>query len=396
MWNMPDTLAKWKDLFELLSYVVVILGLPAAIYQYRRSKRREEADREYGTYNALDEKYLQFQMLCFEYPHLDLFDVPDATPRELSAVEAKQELIAFTFLISVFERAYLMYHDQSNRVKAAQWTGWDEYIRCYCERQNFRSAWEVSGETFDRNFENYMEEIIRSSGFGKRRARTAAIEEAFPSAKFARITDPEAPEYGRALRLVGQYGWAGGVFNTNELGFLLTRPAGAVTTFAYGFVTDDRALAFTMASWVPNRQLLLIHDFSVVASSLRSSLFTEALNRTLLAISAEGMVPAYLAAELPENEPRHLKTEILETELRANDFSPAEHQYWLLPGFNQRRELVTGRLFVRATTAAPAPFLTVAEWIYREFYGAVIGADANDRLSGAIAEALRRMQRSTA
>src|SRR5438105_627431 len=159
----PTTFAEWKDIFELLSYVTVVLGLPAAIYQYRRSKLREQADREYGTYNALDEKYLDFQRLCFEHPDLDIFDIPDASPQPLNEEQMKRELIAFTMLISVFERAYLMYHDQTNRVKAAQWTGWDEYIRAYCDRDNFRNAWEVSGETFDRNFENYVEDILERS-----------------------------------------------------------------------------------------------------------------------------------------------------------------------------------------------------------------------------------------
>ena len=32
-----------------------ILGIPAAIYEYLENKRRERLEKEYGTYDALDE-----------------------------------------------------------------------------------------------------------------------------------------------------------------------------------------------------------------------------------------------------------------------------------------------------------------------------------------------------
>src|SRR5690349_8105402 len=134
---MPD-FATIKDYLEACSYATILLGLPVAIYQFVRSSRKEEADREYGTYNALDERYLEFQAICFEHPHLDIFDIPDDSPRSQSELDKKQELIAFTMLFSIFERAYLMYHEQDNELKARQWTGWNDYIVGYCRRANFR------------------------------------------------------------------------------------------------------------------------------------------------------------------------------------------------------------------------------------------------------------------
>jgi hypothetical protein len=158
-------LATLKDVLETLSYITVIVGFPVAIYQYRRKTIKEQADREYGTYNALDEKYLEFQRLCFENPSLDIFDVRDREPRVPSEDERKQELIAFTMLFSVFERAYLMYHDQPDGIRQRQWSGWHEYIREYCGRANFQAAWEISGETFDTEYQVFMSaEITRAKG----------------------------------------------------------------------------------------------------------------------------------------------------------------------------------------------------------------------------------------
>ncbi|MBS1526684.1 MAG: hypothetical protein JST19_13590 [Bacteroidetes bacterium] len=148
------------DLLDLIDKAVVIFGLPIAVIQYFRTKKKEKRDREYGTYNALDEKYLEFQKLCLDHPYLNIFDIPDENPKKLDEKQQKEELILFTMLFSIFERAYLLYSDQYNEIKKKQWIGWDDYIRSFCERDNFLHAWGVSGSTFDTDFEAYMEQVI--------------------------------------------------------------------------------------------------------------------------------------------------------------------------------------------------------------------------------------------
>jgi hypothetical protein len=145
---------------EVAGKAVVILGLPLAYIQYRRTKRKEKKDREYGTYNALDEKYLEFQKLCLAHPNLDTFDIADNHPKKLNGEEKKQQLILLTMLFSIFERAYLLYSDQYSEIKKKQWIGWDAYIISYCRRKNFLAAWEISGATFDTDFEKYMRKNI--------------------------------------------------------------------------------------------------------------------------------------------------------------------------------------------------------------------------------------------
>jgi hypothetical protein len=156
-----DTLKNW---LEALSYLTVIVSLPLALYQYRKITTKEQSDREYGTYNALDEKYLEFLEMCYANPRLDIFDISDRPPQKLNPLEEKQELIAFTMLFSVFERSFLMYHDQSNEVRTRQWTGWHEYIQQYCKRDNFRRAWTASGSTFDSGFQEFMQQEISECG----------------------------------------------------------------------------------------------------------------------------------------------------------------------------------------------------------------------------------------
>ncbi len=150
------------DYLDAISKIVVILGLPLAFIQYRITKKKERRDREYGTYNALDEKYIEYQELCLQYPYLNIFDIPDKKPAELDDKQKKEELILFTMLFSIFERAYLLYSDQYSNIKLKQWSGWDAYIKSFCQRTNFLEAWNTSGSTFDTEFEKYMKEVIKS------------------------------------------------------------------------------------------------------------------------------------------------------------------------------------------------------------------------------------------
>lgn len=72
------------------------MGNPAPRY---REKIRERRDREYGTYNALDDKYVQFLEMCLEHPDLDVFDVPRQDRRQPTEAERRQEQMLLTILI---------------------------------------------------------------------------------------------------------------------------------------------------------------------------------------------------------------------------------------------------------------------------------------------------------
>jgi hypothetical protein len=163
-----------NDVLDLINHVIVILGVPAAIFGYFHNrdkdrqevvKDREEAvkareARELATYTALDDKYLEFEQLCLRHPELDVFDVPDDPPRQPTPMQQKRELVAFTMLFSLFERAFYMYRGQASAIRKAQWTGWDQFIGNYCARENFQRAWQRSGSTFDEDFQLYMNKKV--------------------------------------------------------------------------------------------------------------------------------------------------------------------------------------------------------------------------------------------
>lgn len=157
---MLELLVQNANQIDVLNKFIVLVGVPIAIFQFGWKIYRERKDRAYGTFDALDDRYIEFEMLCLQHPELDVFDLPDASPKVLSPLEAKQELAAFLILLSIFERAYLMYRQQPTRLASRQWKGWETHINDYCMRVNFRRAWKSCGASFDGEFEKFMKSKI--------------------------------------------------------------------------------------------------------------------------------------------------------------------------------------------------------------------------------------------
>ena len=63
-------------LITIIAHIAAILGIPLALFLFYDEKRKERRDREYGTYNALDDKYIAFLQLCIEHPELNLYSTP--------------------------------------------------------------------------------------------------------------------------------------------------------------------------------------------------------------------------------------------------------------------------------------------------------------------------------
>jgi hypothetical protein len=157
---MPDL--PWPtEALEFASYVVVELGVPTGLYQYVQAKRRQREDRERHVFDAVSASYVESQQICLERPYLDVFDIPDDHPVLLTPEQGKEELIAFAVLLSIFERAALLYADHPTRVTERQWREWDALIRGYFQRANFRRAWSLGGSSYDPRFNASMAEVER-------------------------------------------------------------------------------------------------------------------------------------------------------------------------------------------------------------------------------------------
>ena len=149
------------ETWELMSYVVTVIGLPLAICVFLFEQRKERENEEEEVYQLLSDNYQDFLKVALANPDLRLFSA-EATP-SLSDEQKERQLIIFVMLVSLFERAYLLlYEDAMSPKQARRWNSWEDYIVEWCRRSDFRSALPklLSGE--DPSFVRYVEHLAAS------------------------------------------------------------------------------------------------------------------------------------------------------------------------------------------------------------------------------------------
>ena len=129
------TIATW----ELLSYIVTVLGLPLAITVFLLEKRKERAVEEEEVYEALSTNYHDFLRLALENPDLRLLS--SARTDDLNAEQVERMQAIFGLLIALFERAYLLlYEADLSGKEARRWQSWNDFMQEWCGRADFRAA----------------------------------------------------------------------------------------------------------------------------------------------------------------------------------------------------------------------------------------------------------------
>ncbi|MFN3587257.1 MAG: hypothetical protein ACK4UT_07120, partial [Moraxellaceae bacterium] len=87
----------------------------------------------------LSDEYAEFCKLIIENADLRLRTQKE-TPPDLTPEQQERRLILFEMLIALFERAYiLVYEDDMGRQQRRLWQSWEDYMRDWCEREDFRA-----------------------------------------------------------------------------------------------------------------------------------------------------------------------------------------------------------------------------------------------------------------
>ena len=145
--------------WELLSYIVTVVGLPLAIFVFLYEQRKERENEEEEVYQLLSDNYQDFLKIVLANPDLRLF-TPEATP-ELSEEQRERMTIIFSMLISIFERAYLLlYEEEMTAKQLRRWSSWEDYMREWCRRADFRDQLSqlLAGE--DPEFAIYLQQMM--------------------------------------------------------------------------------------------------------------------------------------------------------------------------------------------------------------------------------------------
>ena len=106
--------------WELLSYVVTVIGLPLAIFTFWQEKRKERENEDEETYQLLSDAYTDFLKLVLDNPDLQLRS--RAAAPQLSEEQQERRQVVFEMLVSLFERAYLLaYDDDMTEKQRRRW-----------------------------------------------------------------------------------------------------------------------------------------------------------------------------------------------------------------------------------------------------------------------------------
>lgn len=153
------TLQTW----ELLSYIVTVFGLPLAIASFMLEQRKERENEEEEVYQLLSDAYTDFLKLVMANPDLKLRS--QASIGQLTDEQQERMYVLFEILISLFERAYLLaYEPNMSGKQLRRWYSWDDYMREWCARDDFRELLPRLLQGEDPDFAKYITKIAEEKG----------------------------------------------------------------------------------------------------------------------------------------------------------------------------------------------------------------------------------------
>lgn len=151
-----------RETWEMLSYVVTVIGLPLAIMVFIYEQRKERDNEEEEIFQRLSDEYREFLKLVLDNSDLQLIR-REGGPAVLTPEQKERRFVIFGILISLFERAYLLvYEKDMDRKSKRLWQSWEDYMREWVRRADFRAALPELLEGEDAEFTDYIRKLAGS------------------------------------------------------------------------------------------------------------------------------------------------------------------------------------------------------------------------------------------
>lgn len=150
---------EWTQTWELWSYVVTVIGLPFAIVVYLLEQRKERENDEEEVYQLLSDNYQDFLKVVLDNVDLKLFSMHHT--EGLTPDQREKMFIIFSMLVSLFERAYLLlYEPGMSKKQERRWRTWEDYMREWAERADFREMLPELLDNEDPEFVSYLRSMV--------------------------------------------------------------------------------------------------------------------------------------------------------------------------------------------------------------------------------------------
>ena len=146
-------------ILEALSYIVTILGLPLAIGVFIYGERQRRQNEIHELHRNLSAEYDDFLRLALAHSDLQIFGGPatDLTPEQ----RERRDLL-YRMLVGLFEKAYIiLYADNLTGDDRRRWLSWEDDMREWCEREDFRDLLPYLLEGEDDAFSEHIRAIAR-------------------------------------------------------------------------------------------------------------------------------------------------------------------------------------------------------------------------------------------
>jgi len=138
------------DLWSLLANFSLFVGLPFAIGVFAWERRKARLMQQEEIYQRLSDEYTDFIKLVLQNADLGLLRRGRTSPDEvavpapfeklkLTAEQLERRYAMLNILVALFERAYIMVYKPGMDAKTTRlWRSWEDYMREWCRREEFR------------------------------------------------------------------------------------------------------------------------------------------------------------------------------------------------------------------------------------------------------------------
>jgi hypothetical protein len=155
---------------EALAYIVTILGFPVAIFVFVYEQRRRLRAEESELHRRLSEEYDNFLRLALDNADLLLWRSAGAEAG-FSEEQKERRDILFRMLVSLFEKAYIiLYTESMDRDATRRWLSWEDDMREWCRRADFRALLPELLEGEDDAFSAHIRRIAAEEAVAAERA----------------------------------------------------------------------------------------------------------------------------------------------------------------------------------------------------------------------------------
>jgi len=147
------------EICEFSFYTVETFALPFGIVVFVLERRKQRQTDEEELYQRLSDEYMTFLKLVLDNADLQLLRKHGAKS-QLSEEQMERRYALFGILVSIFESSYLLvYDDDMNKQTRRLWSSWEDYMREWCRREDFRAALPELLEGEDPDFRAHIQRI---------------------------------------------------------------------------------------------------------------------------------------------------------------------------------------------------------------------------------------------